>query len=81
MNEYVAVRLNLNKGISRSYISYSFGESRSHETTEIEGISLSNEYIMPRHVHQLGMGTRLNINIHNSIDINLNGSLYNEKFF
>lgn len=81
LSEYIGLRFNLNKGISRSYLSYSFGESRTRETTEIKGISLTNEETLPRQTHQLGIGSRLNIGSNNYIDINISGTLRHEKFF
>lgn len=75
LSEYLNARLNLNKGISRSYVSYGFSDARSRETTELVGISRTEADVLPRRTHQLSLGTLLQLGKVHSLDAHLYGTL------
>lgn len=77
-NGQVDTRINFNKGISRSYLSYSFVEQRNRESTEYFGISKTDVDVLPRRTHQISLGTFLQLNKHNLLDINFYGTIQNE---
>lgn len=81
LSEYLNARLNLNKGISRSYISYGFSDARSRETTELVGISRTEADVLPRRTHQLSLGTLLQLGKVHSLDAHLYGTLQSECFY
>lgn len=80
LSEQVGARVNINRGISRSYLTYNFGEARSRETTELVGISTQHSVVRPRRTHSLGLGTLLRLTERQSLDINLYGAWQTEKY-
>lgn len=79
LREQASVRLNLNRGISRSYVGYSFNDFRLRETTEFVGLSTTHAEVLPRRTHGLSAGSYLRLGVH-SIDGNLYGTWQTEDF-
>ena len=67
-SENVRLRVNLNKGISRNYVSYSFGQRRRRETLTTTFGADTTE-IAPRTMHQVQQGTDLALGKHYTLGI------------
>lgn len=79
--EWGSARLNVNKGISRSYISYAFTDTRSRETTELLGRTTTHADVRPRQRHQVGLGTWLRLSDRHTLDANLYATYQHERFY
>lgn len=80
MSGQLNARINLNKGISRSYMSYSIRGDRSRETTTLGDNVPIHTDVYPKIAHYLSIGTLLKFGEKHSIDANMYGSFVNEHY-
>lgn len=78
--EQLQARLQLNKGISRSYLSYSLGEHRSRETTSFLGGQSSVAEVLPRRSQQLSLGSDLRVSPKHRLSATAQATWIHEDF-
>lgn len=76
----VGTRLSINKGISRSYLSYGYTQERHRESTELLGRTKTVTDVLPNHRHQLDMGTTLRLNAEHTLSLNARATLLSEDY-
>lgn len=79
ISEQIQGRVNINKSITKNYLAYSFSQTRKHETlttdTGVDSIS-----ILPRNMHQLQVGSDVNISSNHVVGLRSVLSFTDEHF-
>lgn len=79
LSENISSRININKSITKSYLSYNFSQIRKHETLTTD-IGIDSISILPRNAHQLQLGSDIAISTNHTIGLRGVLSLTKEHF-